>query len=93
MFCNDVLTVRAWPSAGRGGRAERGVKQRAIARRAEGAELSASNKVRKIPLSMQVRKFLNFCESIFSWRGKNEGVVFSTANPSRRHYYEMTPYK
>ena len=47
MFCNDVLIVRALPSAGRGGRAERGVEQRAIARRAEGAELSANDKVCK----------------------------------------------
>ena len=91
MFCNDFLTARAYPSAGRGGHTERGVKQPSIARRAEGAELSASNQACKMCLCMQVQKIMSFCESIFSSRGKNEGVVFSTANPSLRHYHQMTP--
>ena len=68
-----------------------GVKQRTIARRAEGAELSASNKACKMSLCMQVQKIMSFCGSIFSSGGKNEGVVFSIANPSLRHYHQMTP--
>ena len=52
-----------------------------IARRAEGAELSASNQACKRSLSMQVQKIISFCESNFSSRVKKEGVVFSTANP------------
>ena len=64
-----------------------GSQKQAITRRAENAELSESNGLCKIYRSMRVQKILSFCESIFSWRDKNEGVVFSTASPSLRHYH------
>ncbi len=52
-----------------------------------------SNQICEIYRSKLVQKILTFCESIFSLQAKNEGLVFSTANPSFRHCRKMTPLK